>query len=154
MISPELLRRFPFFAGLSEEQLKQIAMIAEQETYKAGEVIFEEGDEAHALYIIVEGEVSIVINIDEEGEKREELSALHAGEIMAWSAIVPPHTLTASGVASATPTRVIAIDGAGLRALFEADCGGLGYMMLNRLLGVIRERMSNTRVQLVSLMGC
>ena len=31
MISPELLRRFPFFAPFSEAQLIEIAMIAEEE---------------------------------------------------------------------------------------------------------------------------
>ncbi len=37
MISPELLRRYPFFGTLSEEQLRQIAMIAEEQTYEAGQ---------------------------------------------------------------------------------------------------------------------
>ena len=45
MVSPELLRRFPFFAGLSEEQINQIAMISEEERYEADEYLFQEGEE-------------------------------------------------------------------------------------------------------------
>ncbi len=33
MISPEFLRRYTYFAGISEEGLKQIAMIAEENRF-------------------------------------------------------------------------------------------------------------------------
>ncbi len=33
MISPELLRRYPFFGSLTDDQLKAIAMIAKEKTY-------------------------------------------------------------------------------------------------------------------------
>ncbi len=149
MISPELLRRYPFFAGLSEEHLKKIAMIAEEETFETDEYIFKEGEEAESAYIVVEGEVVIMINIDEKGEIQEELSSLHEGEFLAWSSIVPPHKLTASAVAN-RPTKVIAINGAGLRDLFARDCE-LGFLILSRLVTVIRERLANTRTQLASM---
>lgn len=149
MISPELLRRYPFFGGLSEEQLKRIAMISEVEDYEVDEYILEEGNEADALFVVVEGEVAILINIDEEGEMEEELSSVPAGAILAWSALVAPHTLTASAVA-AKPTKVIAIDGEGMRNLFEEDCR-LGYVTLSRLVSVMRERLASTRTQLASM---
>ena len=36
MISPEVLRRYPYFAGISEESLKQVAMIADETCVAAG----------------------------------------------------------------------------------------------------------------------
>ena len=42
MISPETLRRYPHFAGLSEDCLKQVAAISEERSFSAGERIFEE----------------------------------------------------------------------------------------------------------------
>ena len=48
MISPELLRKYPFFGSLDDSQLRELAMLAEEETYKSGEVIFQEGGPADA----------------------------------------------------------------------------------------------------------
>ena len=39
MVSPELLRRYPFFAMLNDEQLKAIAMIAREQTYGQGTLL-------------------------------------------------------------------------------------------------------------------
>ena len=36
MISPEVLRRYTYFAGIGEEGLKQISMIAEEKSIPAG----------------------------------------------------------------------------------------------------------------------
>ncbi|MBC7337778.1 MAG: cyclic nucleotide-binding domain-containing protein, partial [Clostridia bacterium] len=36
MVSPEMLRRYPYFAKISEESLKEIAMMAEERSYPAG----------------------------------------------------------------------------------------------------------------------
>lgn len=152
MISPELLRRYPFFGGLSEEQLKRIAMISEEINLEKDEFLFKEGEAAEAIYVIVDGGVDVLINIDAEGAAQEELSSLSAGEVLAWSAIVPPHTLTASAVAN-TPTRVVAVNAEAMRNLFEQDCE-LGYRILSRLVVVLRERLASTRTQLASLMAC
>jgi hypothetical protein len=43
MISPELLRRYPFFGLLTEAQLKAIAMIAQETNFTDGTQIFKEG---------------------------------------------------------------------------------------------------------------
>jgi hypothetical protein len=59
MISPETLRRYPYFAGLSDETLKQIAMIAEEKSVPVGTSMFCEGDVVSALAVIVSGQVDI-----------------------------------------------------------------------------------------------
>jgi hypothetical protein len=41
MISLELLRRYPFFAGLDEAELKAIAMIADEVRVPAKTILFE-----------------------------------------------------------------------------------------------------------------
>jgi CRP-like cAMP-binding protein len=152
MISPELLRRYPFFGGLSDEQLKAIAMITEEESYAEDEFIFEQGEEAIALYLVVEGEVATLIDVDEEGEEQEELSAVPAGSVLGWSALVAPYTYTSSS-AAISPTKVIAIDGEKLLDIFEQDCG-MGYRIMSELVKVMRARMSQIRTQLASLSAC
>ena len=69
MISPEQLRRYPYFADVSEESLKKVAMFSTEEEAPAGKVIFFEGDKADALYILTDGEVDIDYTLG-SGEKR------------------------------------------------------------------------------------
>jgi CRP/FNR family cyclic AMP-dependent transcriptional regulator len=149
MVSPELLRRFPFFAGLTDEEIKSIAMISEEQKYDANSFIFREGSNAEKLFVLIEGTVDIMINTDEEGLQQETVSTLAHGDVFCWSAVVEPHVLTASGFA-ATPATVLAIDGAGLRALFELDCH-LGYCILQKSATVISNRLKDTRIQMLSL---
>lgn len=149
MVSPELLRRFPFFAGLTEEELKSIAMISEEEKFDANTFIFREQGKAEKLYLLIEGTVDIMINTDEEGLQQETVSTLAHGDVFCWSAVVEPHVLTAAAFA-ATPVTVIAIDGSGLRAMFELDCH-LGYRVLQKAATIISRRLKDTRIQMLSL---
>jgi CRP-like cAMP-binding protein len=149
MVSPELLRRFPFFAGLTDEEIKSIAMISDEQKYDANSFIFREGNKADKLFILIEGTVDIMINTDEEGLQHETVSTLSHGDVFCWSAVVEPHNLTASAFA-ATPVTVIAMDGAGLRALFELDCH-LGFRILQKSATIISSRLKDTRIQMLSL---
>lgn len=149
MVSPELLRRFPFFAGLSDEELKSIAMISEEEDYEPNTFIFRERGKAQKLFVLMEGTVDVMVDTDEEGLQHETVSTLTHGDVFCWSSMVAPHILTASAFA-ATPVTVIAVDGAGLRALFELDCH-LGYRILQKMAQVISSRLKNTRIQMLSL---
>jgi CRP-like cAMP-binding protein len=60
MVSPELLRRFVFFAGFSDEELKQLAMAGREQAAAVGEILFTEGKHAHNLYFLTEGAVDIL----------------------------------------------------------------------------------------------
>ena len=53
MVSPEVLRRYPFFGTFSDGQIKAMAMIAEEETIGKGTVICEEGQPAKAFYLLI-----------------------------------------------------------------------------------------------------
>jgi CRP/FNR family cyclic AMP-dependent transcriptional regulator len=149
MVSPELLRRFPFFSGLTDEEIKSIAMVSDEERHEADTFIFREGDKAQKMYVLIEGTVDIMVNTDEEGLERETVSTLNHGDVFCWSSVVEPHSLTASAFA-ATPVRVVAIDGAGLRAMFELDCH-LGFRILQKAAVIISSRLKDTRIQMLSL---
>jgi CRP/FNR family cyclic AMP-dependent transcriptional regulator len=149
MVSPELLRRFPFFSGLTDEEIKSIAMISDEEKHEADTFIFRERDKAQKMYVLIEGTVDIMVNTDEEGLERETVSTLTHGDVFCWSAVVEPNLLTASAFA-ATPARVVAIDGAGLRAMFELDCH-LGFRILQKAAVIISSRLKDTRIQMLSL---
>ena len=55
----ERLRRIPLFAKLSPRELRIVDGLVHQREYQAEEVIFDEGEEGQAIYIVIEGEVFI-----------------------------------------------------------------------------------------------
>ena len=56
----QFLQETELFAELPEAELKAISQIANEVSYPAGSMLFEEGDEGDSLYLIVEGKVSII----------------------------------------------------------------------------------------------
>src|SRR5512135_3357637 len=55
----DLLRRVPYFAGLTDEVVGALADVAGSRRYSRGQMIFLEGDLCAGLYIIAAGEVKI-----------------------------------------------------------------------------------------------
>lgn len=52
-----LLRRVALFEGLKRSQLITISELLHERQYVAGEVVFDEGDEGQALFIVTSGKV-------------------------------------------------------------------------------------------------
>ncbi len=75
------LKSIPLFSGLGADALLPVAAITEQESFKAGEVIFEQGDAGEHLYVITRGQVEVV-----RGEER--LASLGVGECFGEMAVL------------------------------------------------------------------
>jgi CRP/FNR family cyclic AMP-dependent transcriptional regulator len=56
----ESLRRVPLFAGLDRKELELLAKLAKEQRYDPGATIVKSGAGGHGLYIIKEGNVSVV----------------------------------------------------------------------------------------------
>lgn len=144
MISPEVLRRYPYFAGISDESLKQLAMIAEEKSVSANVEMFREGDPANRLYIIVKGEVNIQYLLG-SGELRT-VDTLVGGDLLMWSALVEPYKATAIGTTT-KPTELVCLGAAKLRDLCQSD-PMLGYRLMTQVARLLAHRLESARVQL------
>ncbi len=159
MISTELLRRYPFFACLTQDQLVTLANAGEELNIGAGHCFFHEGDRLKSLFFVLEGNIDIAIGIPDRSVKqdvREQImgnfiaedvtvSTVSPGQIFAWSTMIPPHVSTASATAT-VPSRVIAFDCEELMQAFKKDCQ-FGYLMLQKVAGVIRGCLRDMRIQ-------
>ena len=56
----ESLRRVPIFAGLDRKELELLAKLAKEQRYEPGATIVKSGAIGHGLYIIKEGNVSVI----------------------------------------------------------------------------------------------
>ncbi len=147
MISPELLRRYPFFAGLSEDQLRGIAMIADEISFPAKTIVFKEDTEAECFYILVSGEVELLYSGGGEGRVvNAYVGSVAPGEVFGFSSLLEPYKMT-TAARSEGPVSVIAIDACGLRAMCEVD-HRLGYTLMQHLAQALAERLHGVRIQL------
>jgi CRP-like cAMP-binding protein len=147
MISPEILRRYPFFCCLNEEQQKAIAMVTEELSVPAGKELFLEGHPVEALYLLVEGSVDLFYAT---GDSKDQLlvGEINPGEPFAISAMIEPYTFTATARVAA-PSRVLKIDAKALRALCEVD-SKMGYLLMKQVAAMSIERLHFARVQLAA----
>jgi CRP-like cAMP-binding protein len=154
MISPEVLRRYPFFGGLSDAQLREISMITEEETFENGSIILYDKKFADKLYLLLDGSVDLVYqSVDELNLKpvpTKELMAgeVNPGEVFGVSALIEPYVYNASARAART-SHILVIDSIALRKLIEAD-SVMASQIMKHLVDTLMERLIATRVQLAA----
>jgi CRP/FNR family transcriptional regulator, cyclic AMP receptor protein len=144
MISPEILRRYTYFAGIGEEAIKQIAMFAEEKSIPANTRIFNEGDPVSHMLIVVKGEVNIEFLLG-NGELRV-IDTMSDGDLLGWSALIEPYKMTANGTTVKT-TDLVRIDAVKLRQLCEKDSLA-GYRLLTQIAKLLAHRLEGASVQL------
>ena len=147
--SEKILKRHPFFEGLDTELLKIIASCASEVRYVAGQMIYEEGDEANQALLILDGKVAIEIFAAERGPLV--IQTLDYGDVLGWSWLFPPFRRRFYAKAI-EPTTAIALDGKLLREKAEEN-HRLGYELLKRFSRIVVERLLATRLQLLDVYG-
>jgi len=152
MISPEILRRYPFFADMDDSAIKALAMIAEEISIKSGETLYQSGQPNHTLYLLEEGVIEASLVIKDSGnpkfEKEFYLDDLNPGETFGLNALIEPniHSITTRVSRSG---KMLRIDGDKLNALCASDTR-LGFQVMKQLAKTALERLHNTRVQLAA----
>ncbi len=152
MVSPEMLRRYPFFAFMNHVQLHEAAMITEETELPAGDVLFTSGEPADKLYLLREGGVELHYTVtDERGmEKRQDylVGMINPGEMFGISALIRPFIYTTSAWTS-SPSRLLVLNADDLRELCGKD-KELAAEWQRHIAEVTLERLNYTRVQLLA----
>jgi len=148
MISLELLRRYPFFAGLDEAELKALAMISEEVCAPTGTILFEEGQTADALFLLLSGSVDLSFNSPLGNSEQIHIGEVNPGEPFAVSALIPPHMLKHTARAG-NAVHTLKITVAPLRAICEKNTR-VGYVVMRQVAEAAMERLHFTRVQLAA----
>lgn len=60
-----LLRSLPMFSNMPASKLKLLAFASDRVTFGAGEILFRQGDDGDAAYIVIEGHVDVLVTSDE-----------------------------------------------------------------------------------------
>lgn len=94
----ELLRTIPLFEGLAEEDLHALGRSVIPRPFKAGEMVFHEGDSGSQMYLIAEGHVNIHLPGDES--RRVSLKDIARGEYFGELALFDEKPRSASALAT------------------------------------------------------
>jgi CRP-like cAMP-binding protein len=152
MISPELLRRYPFFGHLSQAQLASLAMIGEEVKLKDGQTVLEEGKPAQALYFLLEGGIDLYYTVKEDARQKDCKEILvcqvNVGEPFGISTLIEPNVLTAS-VRSSGASRVLQFDRKALQSAMKAD-PALELALVREMAKAAIMRLDATRVLLAA----
>ena len=100
------LEDHPFFRGLSPENIEALAAAAEIRRYETGEVIFEEGSESDALFLVLEGRVAFEKSLP--GNKSRVISYAESGHFFGEIGVLTgaPRALRASTSGSSAIARL------------------------------------------------
>ncbi len=101
-VDAEELRRVRFLEPLKERALKSLAHGMSERTVAGGEVLVEEGESAIAFFVVLDGELSVLV-----GEK--EVSRLAAGDHFGEIALIVPDARRSATVRALGPVRVGAL---------------------------------------------
>jgi CRP-like cAMP-binding protein len=145
----DALRDVAFFHDLTDAQLTRVAAIARLVEFPADSEMFHEYDTAKDVYVIISGNVSLVIFTPRYGYR--ELAEVGAGELIGWSPLVGREHLFDTARAL-EPTKALAIDGEKLLALCKED-SAFGCEFMHRAAIVLAQRLGATHSQLRKITG-
>jgi CRP-like cAMP-binding protein len=112
-VEADALKDVPIFAELSGKARRLAAEHCDLIEVDAGKTLIEQGGLAHEFYIILEGQVDVLV----AGEKA---ATLGAGDVMGEIGVLDTHKRTATVVTTA-PSRLIVMDGRALRAIADTE---------------------------------
>ena len=106
----EELKRLALFVDLPEDELEQIAASGKEASFAEGEWIIRQGDQHSAVYVIVEGEVAVVI--DDEDRR-----VLSKGAFFGEVSVLLQEPATAS-IVTRTPVSCLVVPGPAVKDFF------------------------------------
>jgi len=147
MVSTDILKSISLFSGLTQTELAGIAKLCRERTYESGSVIFTIGGSATDVYLLETGKVDIQIEFKiYDYEISTTVYTVGKGEIFGWSALVPPHRLTASARCEGKAD-VMMINGKELMEYLEKD-RRIGYVVMKNLSALVSSRLASTTIAL------
>jgi CRP/FNR family cyclic AMP-dependent transcriptional regulator len=136
-----------FGTGLSPEAIARLAGIAQLREIEPDTELMREGQVTDELCIVLTGRIALRTLVPERGMVT--ILTVEPGDIVGWSAIVPPHRATSTSIAI-EPVRLLELPGEALRKLLRAD-NALAASVYPRVLQAVARRLSATRLQLLDL---
>ena len=122
------LRAAGIFGALSDDVLARFAQTLTTERFAPGDVIFSEGDAAHCLYVLLEGEVEVLKR--SRGARDHRVAILGPSDCFGEMSIIDmqPRSATVRAIA---PSRVVRVSSEDFDHLYRQDVKSYALVALN-----------------------
>jgi len=147
-MNASLFDRFPLFQELTPEQSSLVRPLFSAGNETSGSLLFEQGELAERLYLVVEGEV--IIRFKPEDGPAILIARVRAGGVVGWSAVLGNPTYTSTAVCT-SDCETLFLRGQDLRIFCEQH-PDTGSLLLNRLAGIVAERLRASHEQVIALL--
>ena len=140
-----MIVKHPFLNGLNPDYFHLLQECAKSERFEAGQLVFQEGQEADHFYLIQTGQVRIDAFVPGRGNIT--VQTVSAGDALGWSWLFPPYQWHFSARGSDV-TEAIVFAAKTLRDEAEQN-HDFGYELIKRVSRVMLQRLQETRLLLV-----
>lgn len=122
------LREMGLFGALSDEVLTRLAKTLPTERFAPGDIVFREGDAAHSLYVLLDGEVEVTKK--SRGALEHRVAILGPSDCFGEMSLidVQPRSATVRAVA---PSRALRMDSEQIDRLYRQDLKSYAIVTLN-----------------------
>jgi len=134
-----LLARVPFFTDLPDEELDRIAATLDVVKLQSGEILFHEGDTGQHMYVVVSGELEVLMAPDTGNELI--LNIVHAGEYLGEMSFIMPGGRRTASVRARGEVVLLSLS----RGQFD-DLLKRHPQLANAMVSVLSQRLDNTNV--------
>ncbi len=145
----ELLSEHPFFAGLDDDTVSMLVGCSRNVHVRQGEYLFREGEPADRFFVVRRGRVALDVHVP--GQVERVVDTVDEGGVVGWSWLVPPYRWFFDARAVQGVSAVV-VDASCLREKCDQD-PALGYALMQRVAGVMYQRLQSARVRLLDLYG-
>jgi 3-methyl-2-oxobutanoate hydroxymethyltransferase len=133
-----VLAQARFFSGLVRPQLERVGALAKLRTFPKDTRIYVVGDPVDDFYVLADGMVRFTLGLGKRETSAGEI--IRRGDVFGWAALVAGHSRRIATAYCLTPCEVLAINGAELLALMDAD-PALGYALMKQLAALLTSEL-------------
>lgn len=134
-----LLARIPFFTPLPPDELDRLVAELQVVNLKSGEVLFREGDPGEHLYVVVSGELEILMAPNTDNELI--LNILQVGEYLGEMGLIQPNGLRTASARARGDVILLSMSRDQFRDLLKRH-----PELSNAMVTVLSQRLDNTNV--------
>ena len=142
-----ILQSHPFTEGFWPDHVARLSAMASEVRFRAGELIFREGDHSSFFYLLVSGNVALEVI---SPGRPVRVATLYAGEVLGWSSVTGNGDGKQFQARSLEEVHALAFDGERLRHACQEDYA-FGFWFVRAILKVMSGRLHAILAQLVGV---
>ena len=142
MVSAGWLKKTELFEALEEPQLNTLLLQASVESFPEGETIFNQGEKAVRLYVLVEGAVDLTIKTEEKIDFMTS-KIEKEGAVFGMPSLIEPFRFNVTAICS-KPSKVLVLDANHIKKRIEED-PKMGMEVMKKLASIYFNRLNDLR---------